>query len=634
MQEIVCSYLFTPPLPFGVDKTISQSNLRKVSHKILKTKDVIKIRETLTIEQQQELKDLELLRKYLKKSLMARGYTSSKALTKVKEILTSTENIFGYHGLSWELGKYSIEYFCLHYLSNIFLGEDLAELAPIHYELWSDVNDIILNQKIDQRGYILPRSVGKSSFGTLATSVWSSAYAHKKMIVIFSSTNKLGKKFLNQIKETIQGNKKIEQSFGKLIDTKNRNFKVNEDVIQLTNNVCLEAYGSDSEIRGIKNEKLNLRPDLMILDDFQNSETDVKTESGRDSKWERYSSSIKFLKQRTKYNAKGEIVIKGTVVLAYGTIQHKEDFYMRLYNSITWSFRVEKGILVDDIDKLFNSPKWLEFKAILSDATLQSDEERIYKSREFFMDNKEEMDYPVIWEAFWDKVSLAKEFYENPEKFKQEIQNDVDSIGKLWVEKVTTIKRAKMEELKFVKTAMSVDQSTGNTKSSDFTAITIGSTYNDQYYIRRGILEKFDSVTEFEIYINELVSCLKKYPITDVFMEKNVFKGVDATRLEQEIAKDKELSKRKIEVHLIYNTKNKDDRISTITSKISNEQVIFAEEDEDYWSQVKSFKGQFYSENDDAIDSLEMLINNIDSIEIKKPGTIYCMDKSAIGWNL
>ncbi|WP_053956832.1 hypothetical protein [Inediibacterium massiliense] len=562
-----------------------------------------------------ELDDLELLIKYLAIEYMTIGLTQEQAVKEAIITVEETDNVFGYHGLAWSVGKKSLEYFCLYFLSEIFCAKGNAEIAPIHKEIWKDVNDIILGQNIDQKGYILPRGTGKSTFGTLSASVWSACYGFKKMIVICSSTAKLAKKFLSQIKECIKGNKKIEGSFGKLIDLKSRDYKCNDEVIQLLNGVQIEAYGSESSLRGVKNEKLNLRPDLIILDDYQDSKIDVKTEQGRENKWDRYCSDLKYAKQRTLYNANGEVVKKGTVILAFGTVQHKSDFYMRLYNSISWSFRVEKGVLVDDVDKLFNSPKWLEFKSILSDETLQSDEERLYKARQFFYDNKEEMNYPVLWESFWDKVELAKDYYDNPSKFKQEVQSDLDSICEEWVTTLVTKKRNKIEELKFSKTAMSVDQSTGNKKSSDFTAITIGSKYNDFYYIRKGLLEKFDSVTEFDLYIDTLVDLLRKYPITDVFLEKNVFKGVDATRLEQAIEKDKDLKRRRIKVHLIFNTKNKDERISTICPKINNAQIIFCEEDEDYWKQVKSFRGQNFSENDDAIDSLEMLINNIDEIK-------------------
>lgn len=565
-----------------------------------------------------ELEDILLLEKHLIKMYIKNGLIQKEAEELAELTIENDSNLFGFEGISWLVASQDLEYFCLYYLSNIFKGENSAEIAPIHYEIWKDIEELILYQKIDQKGYILPRGIGKSTFGTLASSVWTACFGIKKMIVILSSTNKLAKKFLNQIKETIQNNKKIEQSFGQLIDMKSRNFKVNEEVIQLTNNVCLEAYGSDTEIRGVKNEKLNIRPDFLILDDFQDSAQDVKTENGREAKWDRYSSAIKFLKQRTLYNVKGEVVKKGTVSLAFGTVQHKEDFYMRLLKSITWSFRTEKGILVEDVDKLFNSPKWKEFKAILSDSTLQSDEERIFKARKFFMDNKSEMDYSVIWEAFWDKVDLAKDYFENPNKFKQEVQNDVESIGDEWVTNLVTKKRTEIEQLKFSKTTMSVDQSAGSKTSSDFTAITIGSKHNDFYYVREGILKKFDSVTEFDIYIDTLVELLKKYPITDIFLEKNVFKGIDGTRLEQKIAADKELSERDIKVHLIFNYKNKDERISSICPKINNGMIIFPEEDADYWKQVKSFRGQDFSENDDAIDSLEMLINNIDSIETTK----------------
>ena len=50
--------------------------------------------------------------------------------------------------------------------------------------------------------------------------------------------------------------------------------------------------------------------------------------------------------------------------------------------------------------------------------------------------------------------------------------------------------------------------------------------------------------------------------------------------------------------------------------------VFFNSKNEEYNNQVKQFKGQRYTIHDDAIDTLEMAINNIDNIKHKKKNKI------------
>ncbi len=38
---------------------------------------------------------------------------------------------------------------------------------------------------------------------------------------------------------------------------------------------------------------------------------------------------------------------------------------------------------------------------------------------------------PYIMAKFWDCLDMALSYYENPTSFKQEVQNDVNSIGKM-----------------------------------------------------------------------------------------------------------------------------------------------------------------------------------------------------------
>ncbi|AGK97637.1 hypothetical protein [Clostridium pasteurianum] len=564
-----------------------------------------------------------LLYKYLKQEYISNNLTEDEAeQISYQLILKYKDNLFGKNGLSYQLGKRNLKFFCMYYLQQIFCGHGCATIAPIHRKLWKEIQDIILYQHIDQKGYILPRGTGKSSFGTLAVSIWTACYGTKKMIVICSSTGKLAKKFLSQIKETIQGNKFIEKSFDTLINIKDRNFKNNEDVLQLSNDTQIEAYGSESSLRGVKNEKLNMRPDLILLDDYQDSKIDVKTEQGRDNKWDRYSSDLKYCKQRTLRNDDGDIIVNGTVILAFGTIQHQEDFYMRLYNSLTWSFTLEKGVLVDNIDELFEQDLWQEYKNILKDTSIKNDDIRVKKAKDFYISHKSEMSYPVLWESFWDKTELAKDYFENPSKFKQEVQSDLNSIGTKLFTTIISKPKDYIEDRKFSKCILGIDPAgitNKNTKKADSFAFCVLGKSGEIKYVRKGELLKFNnnSAIGYEEYIQHTLQLLRDFPeISVVYVEKNTYGGFDVNKMKDYISKDSILSNRDIQWVNEGQHKNKDDKIQTIVSDINMGKIIFNTEDKDFIEQIHEFAGCNFSEHDDAPDILSEVSRRIDDIQI------------------
>jgi len=96
---------------------------------------------------------------------------------------------------------------------------------------------------------------------------------------------------------------------------------------------------------------------------------------------------------------------------------------------------------------------------------------------------------------------------------------------------------------------------------------------------------------------------------------------------------DKEFNNRTIEFINKSNTKAKDDRISTIIDDLNSGAIIFNIEDEEFNQMILDFTGQMTSLHDDAPDVVSDFFSKISEIEIHKPGTIHCIDKSAIGWN-
>lgn len=557
--------------------------------------------------QSEEEQNNYLLFKYLQEV----GFSEDAA---TDMILKHSSNLYGFHGLAWQLGKLSLEFFCIYFLQDTFLPKEnnaAAPLAEVHKEIWHDIEDSITGDGASQIGRILPRGTGKSAFGTFAAACWSHAYGIKKYTLICSDIGSTAEKFIKDIKNTFLENKYIEKSFGKLLDDRDKRYICNSTQLEFTNKTFIEAISSSSPMRGRKYG--NTRPELIILDDYQ-SEDDVRTEDAREKKWKRFSDDVKYAVQKSVKRA-GKIIKKGTTLIALGTLQHKECFYSRLLKQPTWKFKKEKGVLIDDIDTYFESGLWLQFKNILFNF---KNKNHLEDAKEFYWQHEKKMQFPLLWEEFWDCLDMALSYYENPSSFKQEVQGDVDSIGEKWFKTAATETRKEIETHSFVKTMLLVDPASTAKSKSDYSAYLVGSQAdNNLKYARKAELAKINARTDFDKYVDHMIKLLREYEeITHVYIEKNTFNGADANQLELKIKKDPVLRFRGIEIINESQRKNKDDKISTIIPYMNKGQIIFAEEDQDFIAQILGFRGQKFSIHDDAPDITAEFNNRIENIEV------------------
>ena len=586
-----------------------------------------------------EARNKWLLYHFLKKSYTDIGISEKKAeeLTETR-IIENSKNLFGFHGLAWQLGQISLEFCCLYFLQDIYLPKEnnaAAPLAPVHEELWHDIQESVIGDGPEQIGRILPRGTGKSACGTLGPTVWAMAYKHKTYVLICSDIGSTAEKFIKDIKEAMLENSYMENAFGVLLDDQNKKYKCNSTQLEFTNSTFVEAISSTSPMRGRKYK--NCRPDLIILDDYQ-SEDDVRTEEAREKKWKRYSDDVKFAKQRA-VKRNGKVIRKGTVMMAWGTQQHKECFYSRLLKAPTWSFKRERGVFIDDfidnegkkvngLDHYFDSGLWKEFKTILNNFKNMN---RLADAKEFYYAHEKEMQYPTLWPEFWDCLDLALDYYENPNSFKQEVQNDVDSIGEKWFKRMNTETRAEIETHTFLKTMLVVDTAASGGKKNDYSSYMVGSEAdNGNKYCRSGELAKINARKEFDKYIDHMVELLLKYTdITHVSIEKNTFNGADANQLEKKIKENPLLKHRNITIINEAQKKNKDDKISTIIPYINRGEFIFCSEDEDFNEQIMDFAGQKYSVHDDAPDTAAEFWIKI--LTIQAVMSVSILDRRAFG---
>lgn len=545
--------------------------------------------------------DRELLYTYLIKL-----YGSDKA----KELMIKHKNnLFGYHGLAWATGRRSLEYFSLYFLSNVFLAEGNADIAEIHYQMWDEINDMILNKSHDKQVYILPRGTGKSLFGSLATSIWVSLYNHKTYTVIASAIGDTAETFIRNIKMAVDGNKRIEEAFGQMYDT--RKYINNSEKVEFANRTMIQSISAASTLRGKSYN--NKRIELLLIDDYQKDD-EVFTDEQREKKWKRFSDDVNYAMQKDN-----------STMLGFGTIQHKEDFYSRLIKSPTWKSRQEKAILVDNVDELFNEGHWGEFKRLLTD---KDNDNRLDYAKEYYLQNKDDMQYLMLWQNYWDCLDIALQYYENPISFKQEMQGDVDSIGEKRFKTIITESAEVIENHDFKKTMLVVDPAGSNTKKKrDYYAFVVGSVADNKVkYIRKGEIFRFD----FNEYLNKVLFYLRTYTdITHVFIEYQTYSGADAIRLRELIKEDKELMARNITIVNDHQRMNKDAKIDLIVPDVNMGRLIFNEEDKEALEQLADFAGVDYSLHDDFPDVVAQFSLEIDKLN-KQLGKLKFFDRGLL----
>lgn len=543
---------------------------------------------------------------YILKKYLTKHYDSNKADYLIKNNLSNLDRV------AKALGKQDIAFFCLYFLRDLFVPQDnnnSRALSSTHYEVLEELNNMFVVDKTNREEFILPRGFGKSTVINTALSVWASCYKISKYTCVIGKTEELVNQFVDECKSCFKF-KKVIDSFGDLVQPRKR--IVNKMELELDNDTKIQGYTWGGTIRGAKYN--NSRPTVIITDDVL-KEDDILSDGAKEKCVNKYYKEVLPAGDKARViNGKKQGI--DTKFIVIGTPLAGDDFINTIREDS--SFNVFKRSVCNlDVDEYFTTNKyWLKYKEILLN---NKNENRVNDAENYFYDHIEKMRFETLWEGKYKCHELANDYFTKRLAFMQELMCDCDKVGDIWIKYMAKMTSKEIEEHSFQKTVLSIDQGASNTNKSDFSAFTVLSKSNGFYYVREGTLKKFDSKTEFDKYIDFVIILLKKWKdITHIFLEKNVYKGVDATRIEERIVEDIELKKRNIVVESTYSTKNKDSRIMTITDKINSGQVIFNEFDKEYNDQVFQFRGQKFVLHDDAIDSLEMAINNIDTIKTKR----------------
>lgn len=555
--------------------------------------------------EEEELYELYVLNKYL---------TKHYGLTTAMELIE--DNSDNLNGLAKSLGKEDIGFFCEYFLSDIFVPSDnniAKKLSPDHYELWELANRIFIKDELDKANIVCPRCFAKTTIFDMAVIVWSVCYKESIFTILISKDNIGATKFLDDIKKVFKENKKIINNFGKLINGKK--YTVNANEIEFTNGCDLQSVGSGTSIRGRKYN--NYRPSLVIGDDAQDDK-DILTEESRDKKYDLWCKQVEEVGNTATYR-NGKKINKATKIISIGTILHNSCLISRLSRNNNYYTVLKRAIILEPeetIDDVFEAELWLQCKKLYFNDKDPNPKET---AKQFYLEHKEEMYFPVLWEDSWDKFEdLAVKFWENRQTFMSEKMNDATSIGEKWFKSIREESSEYIEEQKFTKTLLCVDTASTVNKKSDYTAMVVGSESNNGFtYIRDIVMKKL----LFNDYCTEVIKMLENNDdVKIIFIEKNVYSGSDVLEIKQLINKNPKLKNRRFEFINEMQRRNKDEKISTIIDGVNNGQIIFNKDCEDSREaiqQMKDFMGKDYSIHDDFVDVVSELCVRLKAIQTR-----------------
>lgn len=559
-----------------------------------------------------EFNDIDVFRIYLLKKYLAKHYGEDSA----KKLIVAYQNDL--LSLSKELGLKDIGFFAEYFLTNKFVASSentLKPLGKVHYEIFDELDKLLIEDSYDEQEFILPRGIGKSTIINSLVATWSSVYKTSIFTLVIGKTDALISEFVDEVRTNLSDEYLVE-CFGDIVP-KDKNYANNSSELETINGTKIQGITFGGSIRGIKYR--GNRPSTIIVDDVL-KEDDIRSEVMLQR------AIDKFYKEILPAGASAR-VIKGqkmginTKFIVIGTPLSQRDLINYIRNDSSFKL-LHKHVFEFDVDEVFYSEKWQEYRNLLMNT---KDENRINTARDYYLQN-EDMHIETIWQNY-DPLKMANNFFTERLSFMQEYMCECQKVGEQWISYMAKMSEKEIEDNVFEKTILAIDTAASAKAKSDYFAFTILSKYNGFLFVREGLLKKYDAKTEFDMYINFTIELIRKYNVNAFVVERNVFKDLDTIAIKKTLENDSDLKRKRVQSISVFNNKKKDDRIATITDKINSGTIIFNEDNKDYNQQVFDFCGQNYSMHDDAIDSLEMAVNHIDEINNRK---ITLLDKSAL----
>ncbi|NSB15845.1 terminase [Clostridium beijerinckii] len=538
--------------------------------------------------------------------------------------------------LAKALGEKDIEFFCLYFMSDIFVPKGFNEdnsypedhkpnvarqLSKGHYELWDVANDIFVKDKRDKAAIIEPRGFAKTTIFDMAVSVYLHCYKKSLFTLLGAKTDTDATQFLDSIKKVFNENQKIIKCFGKLIDIKavkanGERYTVNANEVEFTNGTYIRTVGSGTSVRG--SNWGGIRPTVFIGDDFQD-EKNILTDAAREKQYSKWTKEVEEVGDKAVYR-NGKKIKAATKIIAIGTVLHIDCLMSKLSRNGDYYTILRRAIILETdqtVEDIFENGLWLQCHDIYFDEKLNK-EERKEKAKQFYEDHKEEMKFETWWPEKWDCFNdLAIKYWEDRAAFMSELMNDATAIGEKWFKSVATRTSEEIENHKFIKTALVIDPAASTSKKNDYTAMGVMSkATNDFTYVRDLLMKRLG----YNDYCEKAIDFIRRHEdITHVVIEKNTFMGADVLKIQELIDKEPKLKSRRLEFINKMQKTNKDEKISTVMDPVNNGQIVINSDCEDSSAAVKQvleFQGQKYTPHDDFIDMISEGENALKEIKV------------------
>jgi hypothetical protein len=233
--------------------------------------------------------------------------------------------------LDWELLAESSEYrryvtegdpimFALVYLKHHLSSEETNGLVSLN-DFHIDVADWAMSWARPfgpmecRRCWVAPRDCGKSTWLFLILPLWALAHGHRRFLLAFSDSREQSEEHFDTIRREFETNEWLMEDFpGLCTPRKRRGERVGADNSRRyvsESGITIQAMSMDSKMLGKKS--LNVRPDLILLDDIEPKETNYNLPA-KDKR-------LKDLEAIFPMNLNAVVVMAGTTTM-FGSLIH------------------------------------------------------------------------------------------------------------------------------------------------------------------------------------------------------------------------------------------------------------------------------------------------------------------------
>lgn len=285
-------------------------------------------------------------------------------------------------------GYVDILYFAYEYLndydyeSGVIPGDlSMSDAPDFHVELSGKLDELTFKEKTKKIAWAAPRGSAKSTYLTNIFPIHSIVYQTRKYILIISETAAQSANFINYVRDALKENEKIHGDFGEILAKNQRqNKQDNSEGFITQTNIKVEGSSTGKQLRGRR--FLNVRPDLIIMDDLE-SKDNTNTEKLRQDNLNWYDTVIEPLGDP-----------KRTALIYMGTLVHPDGLLPAVLDNPNYDGKIYSSIIKES-DRPDLWEKYVEIYRDKQNKNRKEDAENLYET------NKEEMlkGTQVLWET-------------------------------------------------------------------------------------------------------------------------------------------------------------------------------------------------------------------------------------------